>query len=161
MGKLTEILRPSGTVKWQIIRRDGNIDYSSPEKNLISAELKNKLADTLHQSTANFGVMTSPFANNDFSIPTNGDSGIVIATVGPSLKFEMLTTLKTTSALSFTIEGLVRAEASYEVDYAMLGFDWYNLSFNTDYSSYDFSPNLDLVNGDQLNITWQITMSDN
>ena len=161
MGKLTETLRPSGTVKWQIIRRDGNIDFGSPEKNTISYQLKYKLADTLYQSTGNFGVMSSPFEHNDFSIPTNGDSGIVIVTVGPALKFEMLTTLNTTSALSFTIEGLVRAEASYEVSSALLGFDWNNTSFNTGYSSYNFSPNLDLEDGDQLNVTWQITISDN
>ena len=104
MGKLIETLRPTGTVKWKIIRRDGNIFFSPPEKNTINAELKNKLADTLYLATSNFGLMNSHFTEIDLSgPPTDGDSGIILVTTGPSLKFEMDMSLDSSSSLTFTV----------------------------------------------------------
>jgi len=160
MGKLAETLRTSGTVSWEVIKRNGSVVTSEGKENTIQSELKNKLSDTLYTATNNFGLLNSPFNNDDFSSPTNGESGIVLNGTSPTALYQMDTSLDSNSSLSFTIEGVIKASASYSIPSAILGHYWSTTTFLTDYSAHTFSSQIELDDGDQLNVTWQITISD-
>ena len=153
-------ITPSGHVKIEIIRASGIklIDQEGP--NTIHLDLKHKMASACVVATTAFGVMNSAFDNDDFSTPTNGESGIYITDTS-AVKYQMVTSLDASSAYSFTCKGVARASQSYTIDTANLGHGYStgNGDFDVQFSSYDFSPNITLADGDQLNVTWQVTIA--
>ena len=151
-------IKPVGYVEIEIIKADGSKHQEG--HNTISSEIKNKIAASLRSAQTNFGVMESAFDNDDFSSPPTGESGIYILD-NSSNKFQMKTTLYSSADLSFVIKGTARASQAYTIDKAYLGNEYSSGNFVTEYSEYDFNPNISLSDGDQLNVTWTITIADN
>ena len=74
----------------------------------------------------------------------------------------MVSTKTNSGAKTFTIKGVLRAEASYTIASGGLGHAYSTSSgaFATVTSTKTFSGNISLVDGDQLTITWVITIAD-
>lgn len=157
---MKENIKPVGYVEIEIIRADGSKHQEG--YNTISSYIKNKVADSLRTASTNFGLLESAFDNDDFSSPPTSESGIYIEDTG-SNKYQMKTTLQSSSDLSFVMKGVARASQSYTIDKAYLGNEYSGSSgtFTWEYSVYDFNPNVSLSDGDQLNVTWTITIADN
>mgnify|MGYP001311661697 CR=1 FL=1 len=155
---MKENIKPVGYVEIEIIKADGSKHQEG--FNTISSGIKNKVADSLRAASTNFGLLESAFDNDDFSSPPTNESGIYIEDTGSS-KYQMKTTLQSSSDLSFVIKGVARASQSYTIDKAYLGNQYSSGNFTYEYSVYDFNPNVSLSDGDQLNVTWTITIADN
>ena len=151
----------SGHVTIEIIKPDNKIE-NQDGPNTISSELKNQIAHALAVNISNFGVMESAFDNDDFSSAPTGESGIYIEDSNNNL-YQMKTTLESSTSTSMTLKGQARASQSYTITDAFLGNSYQSGSpdnFVTEYSAYDFNPDISLADGDQLNVTWVITISD-
>ena len=157
---MKDTITPKGHVQIEIIRADGSHKKEQEGPNAISSELTQKLAFTLQGANSAYGVMTSAFDNDDFSTPPNNESGIIIVDTS-SNRYQTKTTLDATTQTSFTIKGVVRASQSYTIDKALMGHDWSTQvnDYDVKFSEYDFSPNISLSDGDQLNVTWVITIA--
>jgi hypothetical protein len=155
---MQENIKPVGYVEIEIIKADGSKHQEG--FNTISTAIKNKIASSLRTAQTNFGLLESAFDNDDFSTPPTNESGIYIQDTG-SNKYQMKTTLHSNADLSFVMKGTARASQSYTIDKAYLGNQYSSGSFTTEYSVYDFNPNISLADGDQLNVTWTITIADN
>ena len=151
-------IKPVGYVEIEIIKADGTKHQEG--FNTINSAIKNKIAASLRSAQTNFGVMESAFDNDDFSSPPTNESGIYIEDTG-SNKYQMKTTLHSNAAKSFVMKGTARASQSYTIDKAYLGNQYSSGNFVTEYSVYDFNPNISLADGDQLNVTWTLTIADN
>lgn len=159
---MKDIVTPSGFINVEIQRANGFVETIS-EPNAINQSIRNKLATALQTSTTGVSPLASPvFDSTAFSTPTNGQSGIYIVSSGGT-KYEMQTSLDTSGTLTFTTKGVVRAEASYTIASAKLGnnFQTSGSEFETIVSTKTFSSAISLVDGDQLTITWQLTIADN
>ena len=164
MGKLNDSVGPKGTVRWEIRRSGGDCtEGRGPAPNAINDELKNKLAATLTTATSRFGVAENMFGDDGMLVATNGKSGIALVDDGngPEGYYEMDCNLSSTGAQDFEVSGVVRCETDgITITDAKLGHSWLNTSFAVDFSSYEFSPDVDLDDGDQLNVTWEISIDD-
>ena len=164
MGKLNDSVGPKGTVRWEIRRSGG--DYTEgrgPAPNTINSELKNKLAATLTTATSRFGVAEDMMGDDGMVAASNGKSGIALVDDGggPHNHYEMDCNLSDTGAQDFEVSGVVRCETDgITITDAKLGHSWASSSFSVDFSSYAFSPDVDLDDGDQLNVTWEISIDD-
>ena len=159
---MKDIVTPSGIVNVEIFRANGSVETIS-EPNAINQSIRNKLATALQATTTGVSPLASPtFDSSAFQSPTNGQSGIYVATTGGT-KYEMLTSLDTSGSLTFTTKGILRAEASYTIASAKLGNNYQTSGgeFQTIVSTKTFSGNISLVDGDQLTVTWQLTIADN
>ena len=159
---MKDIVTPSGIVNVEIFRANGSVETIS-EPNAINQSIRNKLATALQATTTGVSPLASPtFDSSAFQSPTNGQSGIYVVTTGGT-KYEMITSLDTSGTLTFTTKGILRAEASYTIASAKLGNNYQTsgAEFQTIVSTKTFSGNISLVDGDQLTITWQLTIADN
>ena len=156
---MKDTIIPKGHVQIEIIRADGSHNEQEGS-NAISSELTGKLALTVQGPCSAYGVMESAFDNDDFSTPPANESGIILVDTS-SNRYQAKSTLDATTAYSFTVKGVVRAAASYTIDKALLGHGWStNVNdYDVKFSEYDFSPNISLSDGDQLNVTWVITIA--
>lgn len=153
---------PSGKVHIEIIRANGFIE-NIEEPNTIHQNIRDKLAASLASGTSDMSCIASPtFDNDNFTSPTNGQSGIYVVATNAS-KYEMVSTKTNSGVKTFTIKGVLRAEASYTIASAVLGHVYSTSSnaFTVVTSTKTFSGNISLVDGDQLTITWVITIADN
>ena len=162
---MKDSIRPSGKVEVQVIKKDGTvIDHSG--HNTIHAELKTEMAQSMFSAQGNFGIANTLFDDATFTttIPDN-ESGIIIKDTGGE-QYQMSTTMTATAAKSFTVKGEVRNDSgsSITISDAYLGHDTATENFGVQYSTYDFSVDgggdQAVADGDQLNITWQITIAD-
>ena len=161
---MKDSIRPSGNVEFQVIKKDGTvIDHSG--HNTIHAELKTEMAQSMFSAQGNFGIANTLFDDATFTttIPDN-ESGIIIKDTGGE-QYQMSTTMTATAAKSFTVKGEVRNDSgsSITISDAYLGHDTATENFGVQYSTYDFSDNggdQAVADGDQLNITWTITIAD-
>ena len=152
---------PSGKVHIEIIRANGSIE-NMEEPNAINQAIRNKLAATLASATTGVSCIADPiFDNNNFTTPTNGQSGIYVVHTNGT-KYEMASTRSASGTKTFTITGVLRAEASYTIASAVLGnvYSTSSNAFTTITSTKSFSGNISLVDGDQLTVTWVITIAD-
>ena len=161
MSKLTESIFPKGTVKWEIIKANGTATVHEPDDNTIHADIKNSLGASMIAQQSNFGCMNSPFLDDDFTEATSGNSGLVMKDDDP-LFYGMETSLESTGGLTFTLKGILRSEDDYTITDGYLGHSWNTGTndFDVAFSSYNFSPDVVLEDGDQLNVTWEITIAD-
>ena len=158
---LGERVQPSGRVAVEIIRANGSTEHLEGS-NAIAQALRNKLAATLQAGTTGTSCVAQPtFDSNAFQSPTNGQSGIYILLTN-NTKYEMLTTKTVSGAKTFTVTGVLRAEAGYTIASAVLGnaYSTSSSAFATVTSTHTFSSNIVLVDGDQLTVTWVITIAD-
>ena len=152
---------PSGKVHIEIIRANGLIE-NIEEPNAINQAIRNKLAATLAAATTGVSCIADPkFDNDNFTSPTNGQSGIYVVATNAS-KYEMVSTRSSSGTKTFTIQGVLRSEASYTIASAVLGnvYSTSSGAFTTITSTKSFSGNISLVDGDQLTVTWVITIAD-
>jgi len=156
---------PSGKVSVEIIRANGNVEHLQGS-NAIHQDIRNKLAASLAAGTSAISCIANPaFDNDNFTSPTNGQSGIYIIHTNGT-KYEMVSTKTSTdsngTAKTFTIKGVLRAEATYTIASGVLGHAYSTSSgaFTTITSTHTFSENIGLVDGDQLTVTWVITIAD-
>jgi hypothetical protein len=153
---------PSGEVKIEVIKASGRkiVDMEGP--NTVHLDVKHEMANACVLATAAFGVMESAFDNDTFTTPTSGDSGIIIRdNAGTPVLYEMESTLLDSNAYDFTVKGVARASQSYTIVSAILGHGWSTSStdFDVRFSDHTFASTIDLVDGDQLNVTWKITIA--
>ena len=147
-----------GKIKLTVEKADGTIIELGERKNDIDNSLKAKIAVVL-RAGGEFGISQKTlFGSDAFTTPpTDDESGIVVHT--SSTKYECLTTKESAStAYKYKYKGLVRAETSYTITGAILGYDWNSTAFVTTHATHAFSQAL--VDGDQLTITWEITLAD-
>lgn len=163
---MKDAIRPSGKVEVQVIKKDGTVINHSGH-NTIHAELKTEMAQSMFSAQGNFGIANSLFDDDTFTttIPDN-ESGIIIKDTN-DVQYQMATTgTDLSSDTSFTVRGEVRndSSASITIAEAYLGHDTASENFGVQYSTYDFdvdgSGDQAVADGDQLNITWQITIDD-
>ena len=161
---MKDSIAPSGRVEIQVIKKDGTVIDKSGH-NEIHAELKREMAESMFSAQGNFGIQ-GPAVFDDATFTTtipNGESGIIIKDTGGEL-YQMATTMTASPATSFTVKGEVRNDgASKTISDAYLGHDTATEDFGVQYSTYDFSDNggdQAVADGDQLNITWTITIAD-
>ena len=147
----------SGKVRVVIERANGTIEEFGEKSNDISNGVKGKIASSM-QSGQTYGVSQQTLFDGDkFPSPTSSQSGIIIHT--SSTKYETLTTEESAStAYKYKYKGIARAEASYSITGAILGYNWGGSSFGTEHATHSF--NQSLSDGDQLTITWEITLAD-
>mgnify|MGYP003664952220 CR=1 FL=1 len=157
---------PSGKVSVEIIRANGNVEHLEGS-NAIHQDIRNKLAASLASGTTNICCIANPaFDSNAFQTPTNGQSGIYIVLTNGT-KYEMLSTKTSTdsngTAKTFTVTGVLRSEATYAIASGVLGnvYSTSSGAFTTITSTHAFSGGISLVDGDQLTVTWTITIADN
>ena len=158
---INDRIEPRGEVEIEIFRSNGHIEKTKGS-NTISAEVKNVIAKSLQAAiTGGFGCLTSPFDNDDLSTPPNGESGIyLIDNSNAATHYQMVSTLNSSTLLSFIIKGVVRAAQAYTFSSAVLGHDYQTNNFTYEFSTFAFSSAPVLANGDQLTVTWTITMAD-
>ena len=158
---MKDTITPSGKVQIEILRANGSIEIMD-EPNAIHQNIRDKLAASLAAGTSAMSCIASPaFDNDNFPTPTNGQSGIYVVHTNGS-KYEMVSTKTNSGAKTFTIKGVLRAEASYTIASGVLGHAYSTSSgaFTTVTSTKTFSGNISLVDGDQLTVTWVITIAD-
>jgi hypothetical protein len=157
---MKDVIAPRGKVTIEVQRADGSYErHEGP--NTINQSLRNKLAITLKDGVSAFPCISSgsDFNNNDFTGPTSGQSGIYI-TDSNSNKTEMSCTRSATGAKTFTVTGVARSEATRTINTGTLGNNYSSGAFTVIYSTKSFTP-ISLVDGDQLTVTWQLTIADN
>ena len=155
---------PSGWVEIEVIKKDGTV-IKRGGKNEIHDQLKEEMAKSMFQTEGNFNINFNLFDIATFttSIP-NDKSGIIIKDTGGE-KYQMATTMPGTAAKSFQVKGEVRnaSGSTITISDAYLGHDTSSEAFGVQYSSYDFSANggdQAVTDGQQLNITWSISIAD-
>ena len=153
-----------GLVNVQITRANGDTETYTG-RNTIDSEIKNAIAAGINaQVSGGFGVLVSPFdgSNTGFVAGTSGESGIIVKTTASD--YYQCSTAAASSGNSGTtmkVVGTVKANASKTIDYAYLGHGWSsNAAFDYNVASHSFSSNIALDDGDQLDITWTITIAD-
>jgi len=153
---------PSGQVKIEVIKASGQKTVELEGPNEIHLDVKHKMASACVLATGAFGVMESAFDNDTFTTPTSGESGIIIRdNSSPVVLFEMKTTLLDDNDYDFTVKGVAKASQNYTIVSAILGHGWSTGStdFDVRFSDHTFGSTISLVDGDQLNVTWKITIA--
>ncbi|MDP6586456.1 MAG: hypothetical protein QF535_17515 [Anaerolineales bacterium] len=154
-----------GVVDVVITRADGSTEYYSGT-NTVNSAIKNAMASGLASAvTGGFGVLSNPFDGSDtgFAAVTTGEDGIIVQTT--ETDYYQASTAAAASGNTGTtmkVVGTVKADASKTIDIAYLGHGATG-SAGYDYlvSVHDFGSNIALTDGDQLDITWTITIADN
>jgi len=153
-----------GLVDIQITRANGDTETYTG-RNTIDTEVKNAIASAINSSVSGgFGALTSPFdgSNTGFVTPTSAESGIIVKTTANDY-YQCSTAAASSGNENATLKivGTVKADASKTVDIAYVGHGWSsNADFAYNIASHDFSSNIALDDGDQLDITWTITIAD-
>ena len=158
---MKDTITPSGKVQIEILRANGSIE-TMEAPNAIAQAIRNKLATSLQAAPTNISCIESPaFDNNNFTTPTNAQSGIYVVLTNGT-KYEMDSSKTASGTKTFTYSGVLRAEASYTIASAVLGnvYSTSSGAFTTVTSTKTFSGNISLVDGDQLTVTWVITIAD-
>ena len=162
-------ITPQGTVEYEVIKADGTVSKNGGG-NAISSELKNTMASSLRAATDTYGMQVGDFLTDDSfnsSIP-NTKNGIIIKD-NQGTKYQMTcTALDMTSDYKIKVKGVARNNtgSTIVITDAYMGHDTSSSQFNIQYSSFDFSvagdpaDDVDVADGDQLNITWEITIAD-
>ena len=155
-------ITPSGQVRIEVIKASGKKTVELEGPNTIHNDVKHEMASSLVQATNAFGVMESAFDNDTFTSVTASQSGIVIRdNASPANLYEMQCTLLDSNNYDFTVKGIARASQSYTIVSAILGHGWStgNSDFDVRFSDHTFATSISLVDGDQLNVTWKITIA--
>jgi hypothetical protein len=148
----------SGRVKVEITRADGTVDHIPEHSNDIENSLKAMITDSL-QAAQTFGIsQTALFDGSYFSSVPNGQSGIVVHTNSNDYETECTETTSGLTAYQYQYIGIVRASNQKVLTGAKLGYNWSTSSFTTLHATDSFSTTLE--DGDQLTITWTITLAD-
>jgi hypothetical protein len=152
-----------GLVDVVVKRASGDIETMSGQ-NTIETEIKNAIASGINGAVSGgFGVLISAFdgSNSGFVAGTSGESGIIVKTTAND--YYQCSTEAASSGNSGTtmkVVGTVKANASKTIDYAYLGHGWSsNADFAYNVANHSFSSNIALEDGDQLDITWTITIA--
>ena len=155
-------ITPLGEVKIEVIKANGQKTVELEGPNTVHLDVKHAMASACVLATGAFGVMESAFDNDTFTTPTNGESGIIIRdNASPAVLYEMESTLLDSNATDFTVKGVARASQNYTIVSAILGHGWSTggTDFDVRFSDHTFASNISLVDGDQLNVTWKITIA--
>jgi len=162
---MKDSLRPSGRVEIEVIKKDGTV-INHGSQNTIDDGLMEEMAKSMFQAEGNFNINYNLFTDATFTTTIPDDkSGIIIKDTGGE-KYQMATTMPGTAAKSFQVKGEVRnnSNSTITISDAYLGHDTNSESFGVDYASYDFSVqgsgDQAVADGDQLNITWSISIDD-
>lgn len=149
-----------GRVAIEITRADGTVEHLPEHDNDIENALKAKITDTL-QAASTYGIsQTSLFNGSYFSAPAANESGIVVTTSSSTYESET-TELSSGDNKVYKFQGIVRASDTKVLNGAKIGYKWIASStnaFTTLHASDTFSQTLN--DGDQLTITWTITLDD-
>lgn len=134
-------------------------------RNTIDSELKNAITSGLNGAVSSgYGAMTSLFdgSNTGFVAPTSGESGIIVKTTAND--YYQCATVGASSGntgASVKLVGTLKANATKTIDIAYMGHGWSSgAAFDYSFATHDFSSNIALEDGDQLDITWTITIAD-
>ena len=153
---------PSGQVKIEVIKASGQKTVGLEGPNTVHNDVKHEMASACVLATGAFGVIESAFDNDTFTTPSNGESGIIIRdNSSPAVLYEMQTSLIDDNATDFTVKGIARASTNYTIVSAILGHGWSTggTDFDVRFSDHTFASTISLVDGDQLNVTWKITIA--
>ena len=155
-----------GEVGFVITKADGTTQEVGNYKNTISTELKTAIATSL-QIAQEFGALNGATGDaENFIAATENQAGIVaLDTAGNYWTAYTRGASSGNTAATLKLDGTIKANSSKTiasfkmghgagVDVASTG------SFSVDYATNDPS-DIALVDGDQLDITWTITLADN
>ena len=153
-----------GLVDVVVKRASGEIETMSGQ-NTIDTEIKNAMTAGINaQVSGGFGVLISAFdgSQTGFVAGTSGESGIIVKTTANDY-YQCSTAAASSGNTGTTMKvvGTIKANASKTIDIAYLGHGWSsNAAFDYNVALHDFSSNIALDDGDQLDITWTITIAD-
>jgi len=148
----------AGKVKIEITRANGTTEHKPEHSNDIENALKAKITDSL-QAAATFGISQATLSDGSYFVaPTNNESGIVVHTA--TTNYQTLCTQTTSGLTAYQCQyvGIIRASDQKVLTGAKLGYKWATSAFTTLHATDTFSETLE--DGDQLTITWTITLDD-
>jgi len=161
-----------GVVNIEVISKDGSVREIREGNNTVNSSVKNKITDALQDDTTNFGCTTNLMDDDDFTTPSANDSGIFVKdnTSPTPVRYQTECSLVSSGDYTFTMKGILRAAGSYTLPSCHLGnkYNTTNKEFDVAFSDHTFQSGsplannpISLVDGDQLNITWTMTIADN
>ena len=154
-----EKMKVKGRVSLEITRADGTVELVPEHDNDIENALKAMITDSL-QAAKTFGISsTSLFNGSYFSSPGANESGIVAHTSSATYECET-TKIASGSEYAYKYQGIIRASDTKSLTGAKIGYKWLtgSTAFTTIHATDTFNQTLN--DGDQLTITWTITLAD-
>ena len=153
-----------GKVSIRIQRANGEEEFYVGE-NTIDTEIKNIMATSLFEAvTQGFGVLAGAFDGSDTGLvtPTVGESGMIAKTTG-SEYFQGATVANTSAntGAAMSVKATWKSDDSKTFDILYLGHDWRDTNnYTYNIANHTLSGDIDMTNGDQLDVTWTITLAD-
>ena len=155
-----------GLVDVVVKRATGEIETMSG-KNTIETEIKNAIAAGINaQVSGGYGVLISAFdgSSSGFAAPTVGESGMIVrTTAGDYYQCATVAASSGNTGTTMKVVGTVKANTSKTIDYAYIGHHaeaTNSADFAYNVANHSFSSNIALDDGDQLDITWTLTIAD-
>ena len=154
-----------GKVSIRIQRANGEEEFYVGE-NTIDSEIKNAMATSLNGAvTQGFGVLAGAFDGSDTGLetPTVGESGMIAKTTTGSEYFQGATVANTSAntGAAMSVKATWKSDVSKTFDILYLGHDWRDTNnYTYNIANHTLSGDIDMTNGDQLDVTWTITLAD-
>ena len=159
-----------GIVDVVITRANGKQEFYSGQ-NTVESAVKNAVASSLNAAhSGGYGVLNSAFDGSDTGFSSigsgvDGQSGIIVKTTASDYyEAETVAASSGNTGKVVKVVGTIKANASKTIDIAYLGHgqdSGSDVTYGVLVSTHDFSSNIALTDGDQLDITWTVTIADN
>ena len=153
-----------GKVSIRIQRANGEEEFYVGE-NTIDSEIKNAMTTSLNGAVSGgFGVLESAFDGSDTGLvaPDADKSGMVARTTGSSY-FQGATVANTSAntGAAMSVKATWKSDQTQVFDILYLGHQYVsdnNFAYNI--ANHTLSSDITMTNGDQLDVTWTITLAD-